>query len=452
MQSINPATGEILASYSELSQSEIDVRMAQAQEAFQSWKETPLSFRQEKLYNLAQILRAKKNELALMATREMGKPITQSLAEVEKCAWMVDYYREEADHILAPQQVKTDASMSLVRLDPLGVVLAVMPWNFPYWQVLRFAVPTILAGNVGVLKHASNVQGCAQEIERIFLQAGFPMGVFQNFAITSSQVAGIVQDVRVRAVTLTGSENAGRQVAKIAGEALKKTVLELGGSDPFIVLESADVVEAVRVAAESRLQNCGQSCISAKRFIVVKNHVDQFLAGMTAAFAAKKIGPPEDPQTELGPLVNEESRKEIQKQVNQAVAQGATLATGGVSLSGVGSFFAPTILTNITRDMDIYHQEVFGPVAQIIVVADEMEAVRVANDVSFGLGCSLWSNDQAQIERIIPQIQAGSVFVNGLVKSDPRLPFGGIKNSGYGRELSSFGLREFVNVKTVWIK
>lgn len=452
MQSINPTTGNIIATHNELSEAELEAKLALASAAFASWRETSFAERSERMRRLADVLRVEGSRLSKIMTEEMGKPIKQADAEIEKCALVCEYYAEHAQAFLSRATVKTDAWKSYVRFDPIGIVLAVMPWNFPFWQVFRFAAPAIMAGNVGVLKHASNVQGCAAAIEKTFRLAGFPDGVFQNLAIGSSKVESVIRDPRLKAVTLTGSEWAGRKVAEVAGDEIKKTVLELGGSDPFIVLEDADLEKTVEVGWFARLQNAGQSCIAAKRFILVESIADEFLNMYKERFESLIIGDPTDEKTEIGPLSSEQQLNDIVKQVEKAVAGGARIVTGGKRIGEKGFFFAPTILDNIAPENSIYREEVFGPVALVIRVKDADEAIRVANDSPFGLGSSIWTKDTMKAEELAGKIEAGCVFINGVVKSDPHLPFGGVKKSGYGRELSEYGIKEFVNVKTVWIK
>ncbi len=452
MQSVNPTTEEVIAQYSELDDVHVENKIALAQKAFESWKQTTFEERKTKMLDLAAILKEKKREIAQIATLEMGKPIVAAIAEVEKCALLCDYYSENAENILKEEYIKSDAETSFVRFDPIGIVLAVMPWNFPYWQVFRFIVPAAMAGNVGLLKHASNVQGCAQKMEKMFLEAGFPEGIFQNLSIGSSKVEGLIRDSRVKAVTLTGSEYAGKKVAEAAGSEVKKTVLELGGSDPFLVLEDADLDLVAAQAPNARLQNCGQSCIAAKRFIVHKNIAEEFLSRFKTAFENYVVGDPIDEKTQMGPMVNAGAREEIERQVQESLAQGAELVTGGKRIGEKGFFYAPTILANVKKGMSAYDEEIFGPVASVIVVESEEEAIRVANDTPFGLGSSIWTRDIEKAKKFASQIDAGSVFINGIVKSVPSLPFGGAKVSGYGRELSHYGMKEFVNIKTVWIK
>src|SRR5713101_1374978 len=382
---------------------------------------------------------------------EMGKPVTQGEAEVEKCAWGCEYYAEHAARFLAPEPRETDAARSYVRFDPLGPVLAVMPWNFPFWQVFRFAAPALMAGNAGILKHASNVPRCALEIERVFRAAGLPEGLFGTVLVGPAAVPALIADARIRAVTLTGSDRAGSQVAEQAGRHLKKTVLELGGSDPFIVLEDADLERAATTAVEARLINSGQSCIAAKRFIVVEHVAERFLERFTSEMRARRVGDPLDPATQVGPQARLDLRENLHRQVQESVKRGARLVLGGQVPAGQGAFYPPTVLIAVEPGMPAFDQETFGPVAAVIRAKDEADAIRLANASPYGLGASVWTADVKRGERVAREIDAGSVFVNALVKSDPRLPFGGVKRSGYGRELSQYGLREFVNIKTVWL-
>jgi succinate-semialdehyde dehydrogenase/glutarate-semialdehyde dehydrogenase len=384
-------------------------------------------------------------------TLEMGKPIVQAEAEVDKCAACCDYYADHAEAFLAEQPSKTDASKSYVRFDPLGPVLAVMPWNFPYWQVFRFAAPALMAGNAGILKHASNVPRCALAIEKVFREAGFPQGLFTAPLLESRAIASLISDPRIVAVTLTGSERAGSAVAGQAGRELKKTVLELGGSDPFIVLADADLAAAAKAAADARLVNSGQSCIAAKRFIAVEAIADRFLDLFLDELRSRRMGDPLARETQVGPQARTDLRDELHKQVEESVKRGAKCLLGGEIPRGPGAFYPPTLLAGVDKGMPAFDQETFGPVAAVVRAKDEGDAVRLANDSSFGLGASLWTQDRARAEHLAAQIEAGAVFVNGIVKSDPRLPFGGIKRSGYGRELSEYGIREFVNIKSVWI-
>ena len=450
-QSVNPATGEVLETIEEMSRPQIEQALARAHEAFLEWRTRPFAERARLMRAAATELRDSKVDHAMTMTREMGKPISQAEAEVEKCAATCDYYAEHAEAFLAEQPRETDAARSYVRFDPLGVVLAVMPWNFPYWQVFRFAAPALMAGNSGILKHASNVPRCALEIEQVFRRAGFPEGLFRTVLTDPAGVKAIIADPRIVAATLTGSERAGIAVAEQAGRMLKKTVLELGGSDPFIVLADADVDATVRAAADARLVNSGQSCIAAKRFIVVEPIVDRFLERFKAELAARRMGDPTSRETEVGPQARVDLRDQLHAQVTESIKRGARRMLGAEVPAGKGAFYPPTLLAAVDKGMPAFDEETFGPVAAVITARDETDAIRLANDSAYGLGASLWTADRARAERLVVRIEAGAVFVNGVVKSDPRLPFGGIKRSGYGRELSEYGIREFVNIKSVWI-
>jgi succinate-semialdehyde dehydrogenase/glutarate-semialdehyde dehydrogenase len=399
----------------------------------------------------ARILRDKKEYYARLMTMEMGKLLRESMAEVEKCAWVCDFYADQAAEMLKDEVIATDASRSFVTFQPMGVILAVMPWNFPFWQVFRFAAPALMAGNAAVLKHASNVPGCALAIEEIFHEAGFPENLFRTLMIPSSSVECVIANPLVSAVTLTGSEAAGSQVASQAGKHLKKSVLELGGTDPFIILDDADIDAAVKTAVTARMLNQGQSCIAAKRFIVVKSVVDQFETAMKSAFEALQTGDPMEAATQVGPLARPDLVDEIEQQVKASVAAGARLVTGGHRPTRSGCYFEPTILADISNEMPVYSQETFGPVVSLITALDEEDAIRIANDSVFGLGGCVWTRDLEKGEKIARKVETGAMFVNGMTKSDPRLPFGGIKKSGYGRELASYGIKEFVNIKTIWI-
>jgi succinate-semialdehyde dehydrogenase/glutarate-semialdehyde dehydrogenase len=401
---------------------------------------------------LAALLRAERATYGKLMTEEMGKPIAAAEAEADKCAWVCDFFAEHAESFLAPETIATDASRSFVRFDPLGPVLAIMPWNFPFWQHFRFAAPAVMAGNVAVLKHASNVPGCALAIEDLFRQAGFPEGVMTTLLVPSQRTAELIARPEIQAVTLTGSEAAGREVAAAAGKHLKKTVLELGGSDPFLVLDDADPVAAGREAAKARTVNSGQSCIAAKRFLVEEAVADRFEAELVRAMEGFTVGDPLDRATEVGPLAREDLLGTLDDQVSRSVAAGARVATGGRRLPRKGWFYAPTVLTGVRPGTPAFDEETFGPVAAVTRVRDAAEAIELANRSRFGLGASVWTSDPARAEDLARDIEAGSVFVNGAVKSDPRLPFGGVKSSGYGRELAAFGIREFVNVKTVWME
>jgi succinate-semialdehyde dehydrogenase/glutarate-semialdehyde dehydrogenase len=450
--SINPATGETLKTFAALTKAQIDQKLQRASDTFPVYRETSFAERAAMMTRAAEILEAEKQDLARVMTTEMGKPIKGAIGEAEKCAWVCRYYAETAQQHLADMLVETDAAKSYVKFQPLGPVLAVMPWNFPFWQVFRFAAPALMAGNVGLLKHASNVPQCALAIEDIFRRAGFPAGAFQTLLVGSDAVEGILKDRRVAAATLTGSEPAGRSVASIAGGQVKKTVLELGGSDPFIVMPSANFEEAVTTAVKARTINNGQSCIAAKRFIVSKEIFTEFEGRFVAEMKALTVGDPLNEGTEIGPLATEQILKDVDEQVKTSVAAGAILLTGGKKLERTGNFYQPTVLANIPKDSPAYSEEVFGPVALLFSVANIDEAIELANATTFGLGASAWTKDESERNQFIDQLEAGCVFINGMVASDPRLPFGGIKNSGYGRELGEFGIREFVNIKTVWIK
>ena len=451
LQSINPATGEVLESFTETSSAEVERILATVHAEFLAWRDVPFAARGQLMRKAGAVLREHKAEYARTMALEMGKPIVQGEAEVEKCALTCDYYAEHAEAFLAPQPRQTDAAKSYVRFDPLGPVLAVMPWNFPFWQVFRFAAPALMAGNAAVLKHASNVPRCALHIEGVFRDAGFPPGLFATVLVGSAAVGGLIADPRIVAVTLTGSEHAGRQVAERAGRELKKTVLELGGSDPFIVLADADVAAAARTAADARLVNSGQSCIAAKRFIVVEPVADAFIARFADELRARRLGDPLARDTQVGPQARVDLRDDLHRQVAESVKRGARLVLGGDVPAGRGAFYPATLLSAVDKGMPAFDEETFGPVAAVIRAKDEADAIRLANDSEFGLGAALWTQDRARAEQLAARIEAGAVFVNGLVKSDPRLPFGGIKRSGYGRELSEYGIREFVNIKSVWI-
>jgi succinate-semialdehyde dehydrogenase / glutarate-semialdehyde dehydrogenase len=451
IQSVNPATGETLATFPETSDRELERILTNSQAAFVAWRSIPFAARAERMRAAARVLRARKTDYARAMTLEMGKPIVEAEGEVEKCAWVCDHYAEHAEADLAEQPRATDASKSYVRFDPLGPVLAVMPWNFPFWQVFRFAAPALMAGNGAVLKHASNVPRCALAIEEVFREAGFPAGLFATALVSSAKVVKLIADPRIVAVTLTGSEQAGSIVAAQAGRELKKTVLELGGSDPFIVLGDADLARAARVAADARLINSGQSCIAAKRFIVVEPIADQFLERFKAELGSRRMGDPLARDTQVGPQARADLRDSLHQQVTESIKRGAQRLLGGEIPAGPGAFYPPTLLTAVDKGMPAFDEETFGPVAAVIRAKDQADAVRLANDSPFGLGASLWTQDRVRAERVAAELEAGTVFVNGQVKSDPRLPFGGIKRSGYGRELAEYGIREFVNIKSVWI-
>ena len=449
---LNPASGELVEEFPVWDETQLEAALAQSAAATEGWQATSMVKRSEMMHRAAEVLRTRSDELAGLITLEMGKLLKEAKAEVEKCAWVCDYYAEQGPAFLADDLIESDAARSLIAYQPLGTVLAVMPWNFPFWQVMRFAAPTLMAGNTGVLKHASNVPQCALAIESVFHEAGFPEGVFSTLMISAAQVEGVIRDPRIHAVTLTGSEPAGRKVAATAGEVLKPSVLELGGSDPFIVLEDADLDLAVAQGVASRFLNSGQSCIAAKRFIVVDAIADEFVARFCAEVEGLMPGDPLDAATSLAPMAREDLRDEIHQQVAESVTQGAAVVTGGFPLKRNGAYYAATILDKVEPRQRAYREELFGPVAIIIRARDEDDALRIANDSPFGLGGSVWTANSTRGEAAARRVQSGCCFVNGMVKSDPRLPFGGIKNSGYGRELSLLGIREFVNAKTIWIR
>ena len=451
LKSINPATGETLATFDTLAPPAVEEKLQRAVAAFASWRQTAYADRARLLNQAAEILDKESAQLGRLMTLEMGKPLRPGIDEALKCARGCRYYAEHGAAFLAEEHVATEARDSYIRYEPLGVVLAIMPWNFPFWQVFRFVAPALMAGNVGLLKHASNVPQCALAIEDILRRADFPEGVFQTLLIRSSEVPMLLDDARVSAVTLTGSEGAGQDVAARAGHALKKTVLELGGSDPFIVMPSADIDKAAATAAKARAINNGQSCIAAKRFIVAEAIADRFLEKFVAAMKALKVGNPLDAATDIGPLATPDLVTDLEKQVNASVAAGARILTGGSRLPGPGNYFAPTVLIDIPPDSPAYREELFGPVASVFRVTSIDEAIRIANDTSFGLGASVWTRDDKERGIFVRGLETGQVFVNAMVVSDPRVPFGGVKRSGYGRELGVHGIREFVNVKTVWI-
>jgi succinate-semialdehyde dehydrogenase/glutarate-semialdehyde dehydrogenase len=436
-----------------MSENDIAKILDESNSCFGEWKLTAFSHRSTLMKNAAKVLRRKKDEFARLMTLEMGKPILQSKAEVEKCAWVCDYYADNAEKFLTNEEVKTDFSKSFVSFQPLGVILAVMPWNFPFWQVIRFAAPTLMAGNAGVLKHASNVMGCALAIEDVFLEAGFPENLFKTLLISSKKVEGVIRNKNVQAVTLTGSTPAGKSVASIAGSKVKKSVLELGGSDPYIILEDADLESAAETCVNARLINGGQSCIAAKRFIIVDEVYKKFEELFVPKMKSKKMGDPFDEANDLGPQARTDLRNELQDQVKSSVDKGAKVLLGGEIPQMKGAYYLPTVLSNVSAGMPAYDEEIFGPVASLIKVKNEKETIEVANSTSFGLGSAVFTKDIERGERIAEkELIAGSCFVNEAVRSDPRLPFGGVKESGYGRELSLFGIKEFVNIKTVCIK
>ncbi len=448
---INPTTGETLKTFESLNHHQIEGKLGRAAETFRAFRRTSFSERAGIMQRVAEILESEKQDFARLMTTEMGKPIKPAVGEIEKCAWVCRYYAETAEQHLADEIVETNATRSYVHFQPLGPVLAVMPWNFPFWQVFRFAAPALMAGNVGLLKHASNVPQCALAIEEIFHRAGFPEGAFQTLLIGSEQVQSVLEDSRVVAATLTGSEPAGRSVASIAGKQIKKTVLELGGSDPFIVMPSAKLDEAVATAVKARTINNGQSCIAAKRFIIADEIYEEFERGFVEGMKALRIGDPMNESTDIGPLATPQILRDVEQQVKTSIAAGALLLTGGKKVNRSGNFYEPTVLANVPADAPASCQEVFGPVAALYRVKNIEEAIELANNTSFGLGSAAWTTDPQEQARFVENIEAGCVFINGMVASDPRLPFGGIKHSGYGRELGRFGIREFVNIKMVWI-
>lgn len=449
---INPATGKLTKSFAPYTNAEVDLRLERAARAFASYRKTSFAERIVSMLETARILESEKVKIGELMTFEMGKPIKAAVEEAEKCARACRYYAENAERFLAEQPVTTNASRSSVHYQPLGPILAIMPWNFPYWQVFRFAAPALMAGNVALLKHASNVPQCARAIEDVFRRAGFPKDVFQTLLIGSDSINRVIESNHIKAVTLTGSMPAGASVAALAGKLIKKTVLELGGSDPFIVMPSVVLGEAVRAAVKARIVNNGQSCIAAKRFIVHEKIYDAFEKEFVRGMQALKVGDPLDMETEIGPLATADIRDILDEQVKASVAMGANLLTGGTRPEGAGFYYAPTVLSNVPVNSPAYREEIFGPVAMLFRVRNIEEAVALANDTPFGLGSSAWTNSDEQKEYFIENLDAGSVFINGMVVSDPRLPFGGVKQSGFGRELSVFGIREFVNIKAVWIK
>ena len=451
MKSINPYNNQILKTFDEYSQAEIESTIKEADAAFKDWQHTDFAHRAELMANCAQVLREGQKEYAEIMTLEMGKLFSEANAEIEKCAWVCEYYAENAAKFLANEPLKVDKGESYIAYDPLGIILAVMPWNFPFWQVFRFAAPTLMAGNVGILKHASNVPQCALAIERIFKKAGFPLGVFSSLLVGSDKVEAIIEDDRIKAVTLTGSENAGSKIAEQAGRNIKKTVLELGGTDPFIVLSDADLEEAATVAVKSRMINCGQSCISAKRFIVEESIADEFIQKFKSKMEALKSGDPFDENADYSVMAREDLANELLEQVKDAESKGANIILGGDRPDREGAFLTPTIITNLKPGMRAYEEELFGPVATVFVVADAEEAVAEANNSRYGLGGSIWTKDIAKAQQLARKIESGAVYINQMVASSPYVPFGGVKKSGYGRELSHLGIREFVNQKTIWI-
>ena len=453
LSSINPANNILIKNYDEMTSPESADIISLADKAFKNWKETSYIYRSELMKNAAKVLRENSEEYSVLMTIEMGKPIVQSRAEVEKCVWVCDYYADNAEKFLADEIIKTEATKSFVSYQPLGVILAVMPWNFPFWQVFRFAAPNLMAGNAGLLKHASNVSGCALAIEDVFRKAGFPENLFRTLLVKSKNAKEIISNAKVQAVTLTGSVPAGKSVAALAGSLIKKTVLELGGSDPYVVLEDADLHLAAMSCVTSRLINAGQSCIAAKRFIIVESVYDEFEKLYLEIMSKKKMGDPLDENNDLGPQASIQLRDELHDQVLRSIKQGAELILGGAVPEIYGAYYPPTILRNVKPGMPAFDEELFGPVAALIKAADENDAIDLANNSIFGLGASVFTKNIKRGEQIAKEkLNAGCCFVNDFVKSDPRLPFGGIKESGYGRELSPFGIKEFMNIKTVYIK
>ncbi len=453
IKSINPATDEEIKIYNEMSETEVDKILLTSNQEFLSWRKTDFNLRSSKMKKAAEVLRSKKNKWADIMTLEMGKPIAQSISEVEKCAWVCDYFADNAEKFLSDEFIETDATKSFVTYKPLGVILAIMPWNFPFWQVFRFAAPNLMAGNAGVLKHSSNVMGCALAIEEIFHEAGFPENLFRTVIVSSKNINSLIENKNVAAVTLTGSVQAGKSVASIAGGVLKKTVLELGGSDPYLILDDADLETSSTICVNSRLINGGQSCIAAKRFIVVESVYDEFEKLFVQKMKSKLMGDPFDKKNDLGPQARIDLRNELHEQVQKSVDYGAQLLIGGEITKSKGAFYPPTVLSNVHSGMPAYNDELFGPVASLIKVKDEAEGIKIANDTTFGLGAAVFTSNKERGEKIAKdELNAGCCFVNELVKSDPRLPFGGIKESGYGRELSLLGIKEFMNAKTVYVK
>jgi succinate-semialdehyde dehydrogenase/glutarate-semialdehyde dehydrogenase len=452
MTVVNPATGETIKTYKEMTPEQVQDVLEKADAAYRGWRTTNFSARTELMKRAGQVLKDGADDYAELMAQEMGKPVKDGRTEANKCAWVCDYYAENAERILQNEMIETDASRSFVTFQPIGVVLAVMPWNFPFWQVMRFAAPALMAGNAGVLKHASNVPGSALAIEEIFRKAGFPENIFRTLLVGSKQVDSVIENPLVKAVTLTGSTPAGRAVARKAGEMLKKAVLELGGSDPYVILADADLEKAVTTCVTSRLINAGQSCISAKRFVVIESLRERFEELFVEQMRAVKMGDPMKEEVTIGPQARHDLRDELHNQVVKSIDKGARCLLGGKIPEGKGAFYPPTVLTDVKKGMPAYDEELFGPVAAIITVRDEEDAIRVANDSVFGLGAAVFTTDLEKGERIaINELEAGSCFVNAFVKSDPRLPFGGVKESGYGRELSHYGIKEFVNIKTVFV-
>ena len=451
--SINPANNKKLNSYQEISKDSINQIIDSSFNTFLEWRNKSFSYRAKKMRHLAELLKQKKELLGLLMTKEMGKPIKQSIAEAEKCAWVCEYYADNAEKFLSQKEIPTGSTKSFISFQPIGIVLAIMPWNFPFWQVFRFASPALMAGNVGILKHASNVQGCAIEIEKLFLEAGFPKFAFSNLVIGSKKVSNVIKNSKISAVTLTGSTPAGKSVASLAGSLLKKTVLELGGNDTYVILEDADLDNAVKSCIAGRMLNAGQSCIAAKRFIVVQSSLKEFIDKVHNEIKKMKMGDPINPDINIGPMVNNIARDELHQQVLISIEKGAKLLFGGKIPQLDGAFYPPTLLVDVEPGMPAFDDELFGPVAVVISAKDQSHAIELANKTNFGLGAAIFTRDLDKGENIATkELEAGSCFVNDFVKSDPRLPFGGIKESGYGRELSEFGIQEFVNIKSVVVQ
>ncbi|HXY15304.1 MAG TPA: NAD-dependent succinate-semialdehyde dehydrogenase [Terriglobales bacterium] len=449
--SINPATGELIRTFEALSESQVEEKLQRAANAFADYRRVPFADRARMMRKAADILENEKEAHARLMTSEMGKTFRSAVDEAVKCAWACRYYADNAERFLADEVVETNAKRSYVHYQPMGPILAVMPWNFPFWQVVRFVAPALMAGNVGLLKHASNVPQCALKLEEIFCRAGFPGGVFQTLLIGSRQVDAILADPRIMAATLTGSEQAGIEVGTGAAKRIKKVVLELGGSDPFIVMTSANLDQAVATGVKARVINNGQSCIAAKRFIVAEPIADEFERRFVSKMEALRVGDPFDESTDVGPLATPQGIVDLERDVQKTVAAGGRILTGGKKLERAGNFYAPTVLANVPKNSPAYKEELFGPVASLFRARDLQDAIRIANDSRFGLGASAWTSDKDEQDRLVNELEAGMVFINGMVASDPRLPFGGVKQSGYGRELGPFGIREFANIKTVSI-
>lgn len=452
MKSVNPATGDTIATYDQMDDETLISIAEKANKAQKKWKKRSFDERASILRNAANILKERKEELAALMAKEMGKPLQQGISESEKCAWVCNYYADNAEAFLADEMIDSDAHKSYISYNPLGTVLAIMPWNFPFWQLFRFGAPALMAGNAALLKHSSNVTGCALAIEEILHEAGVPEPVFRTVIADNEQAQKLIKNQHIAAVTLTGSTRAGKSVASTAGSVLKKSVLELGGSDPYVILEDADIEDAAEICVNSRLTNSGQSCIAAKRFIVVESRYDEFLEEVKKRMEQKTIGDPFDEKTDIGPMARKDLRDSLHKQVQKSISAGANCIVGGEIPDLDGAYYPATLLTEVTEGMPAYHEELFGPVASIIGVKTEQEAIEVANDTSYGLGAAVFSQDTDRAEKIAAEkLEAGCCFVNEFVKSDPRLPFGGIKESGFGRELSHVGIKEFVNIKTVYL-